>query len=152
MQHDPNCARDAIRLAKEPVRPHEPPAPKERGVDFDGGLLVSAVHGRTDRLPINVLSGAYVLPADVVSGLGQGNTLGGAKMLDHVFSAAPKGAHSGERVPIIAAGGEYVVPPHAAEWLGDGDMKTGHERLDQFVKMVRAKNVHTTKNLPGPQK
>jgi hypothetical protein len=40
----------------------------------------SSVPGRTDRIPMRARTGSYVLPADVVSGLGQGNTQAGAKM------------------------------------------------------------------------
>jgi hypothetical protein len=64
------------------------------GFDFAHGLLKSSGHGRTDTLPINVPSGSYVLPADVVSGLGQGNTIAGAKVLDRVFEGMPYYMHS----------------------------------------------------------
>lgn len=181
-QIDPGAIAEALRLARQPTHTahaahgHVPMhKPQQDGMDFDGGLLTARGHGRTDTLPINVPSGAYVLPADVVSALGQGNTLAGAKALDDVFSSAPyrathgpystdvpKGAHGHgpphmanggvARVPIIAAGGEYVVPPHVAIWIGEGDIKRGHGNLDKFVKMVRDKNVKTVSNLPGPQK
>lgn len=49
------------------------------------GGLHSPVAGRTDHLPINVPAGAYVLPADVVSGLGQGNTHNGMQVLNKMF-------------------------------------------------------------------
>jgi hypothetical protein len=50
------------------------------------GIIHMAVGGRTDHLPMNVYANSYVLPADVVSGLGEGNTLAGAKIIDHMFS------------------------------------------------------------------
>lgn len=56
-----------------------------------GGLIRSPIAGRTDRIPMSVAANAYVLPADVVSGLGQGNTLSGARVLDHVFKSGPYG-------------------------------------------------------------
>jgi len=77
-------------------------AQQAKGFDFFHGLLDSAGYGRTDTLPINVPSGSYVLPADVVSGLGQGNTIAGAKMLDVVFSGMPyqyQGGAYGSRLP-----------------------------------------------------
>src|SRR5215472_12241131 len=49
------------------------------------GMLGGAGMGRTDTLPINVPSGSYVVPADIVSGIGQGNSAGGAKLLDSFF-------------------------------------------------------------------
>lgn len=45
------------------------------------GPIVSSVPGRTDDHPMEVGSGSYVLPADHVSSLGQGNTLAGMDFL-----------------------------------------------------------------------
>jgi hypothetical protein len=124
------------------------------GVPFMGGLLKTPGHGRTDNLPINVPSGAYVLPADVVSGLGQGNTLAGAKQLDAIFGELKLPLHSwrGPLVPIVAAGGEYVVHPLIVSHLGDGVLKRGHNLLDRYVKDVRMKTHKTLGKLPGPAK
>ena len=44
------------------------------------GPIHSAVAGRTDHLPMHVPSGAYVLPADIVSAMGEGNTAAGFKV------------------------------------------------------------------------
>lgn len=62
--------------------------------------------GRTDKNNVDVGAGAYVLPADVVSGLGEGNSLAGAKVFDSIlhtepFGISPPQAHprSGERMP-----------------------------------------------------
>lgn len=52
------------------------PALKPPGVH----LISSSTSGRTDRVPMRARPGSFVLPADVVSGLGQGNTQAGAKM------------------------------------------------------------------------
>lgn len=91
-----------------------------------GGLLHSHVAGRTDHLPITVKPDSYVLPADIVSGLGEGNTLAGAKKIDAMF---PNG--------IIAK---------------FGSLETGHKALDEFVKAYRAKTIKNLKGLPGPAK
>lgn len=58
------------------------------------GLLGSPVPGRTDKLPIKVKPGSYVIPADIVSSsaLGQGNTLAGSKVLDIGFAKHRMGA------------------------------------------------------------
>lgn len=50
-----------------------------------GGLIKSTVAGRTDRLPMSVPANAYIVPSDVVSGMGQGNTDAGAKMLKNIL-------------------------------------------------------------------
>ena len=39
------------------------------------GPIHSAVAGRTDHLPMHVASGSYVIPADIISAMGEGNTM-----------------------------------------------------------------------------
>lgn len=106
-----------------------------------GGVINSEVPGRTDHLPMSPLTGSYVIPADILSGLGEGNTLAGARVVDEMLGTGPWGtklprpshrdtiprppralpeqAKGGDvsdekdsgTVPILAAGGEYVVNP-----------------------------------------
>jgi hypothetical protein len=49
-------------------------------------LINSHVPGRVDRIPMRARTGSYVMPADVVSGLGQGNTHAGARMWGQAIS------------------------------------------------------------------
>ena len=65
---------------------------KEKATPCHSGIINMAVGGRTDHIPMNVLEGSYVLPADIVSGLGEGNTLAGSKILDNMFQSGPYGA------------------------------------------------------------
>ena len=140
------------------------------------GFIKSSVPGRTDRLPVHVLSDSYVLPADIVSGLGEGNSLAGCKVIEHMFhgdgafakkiQARAAGGHVAHlagkyglaghyhdrAVPVIVAGGEYILPPHVVEAIGDGDMDKGHAELDRFVKAQRAKLTKHLRSLPGPAK
>lgn len=58
---------------------------------FHEGFLHSNVPGRTDKLPISVAGGAYVLPADHVAALGQGNSLAGANTVNKMFKMGPYG-------------------------------------------------------------
>ena len=139
------------------------------------GFIHSPVPGRTDRLPMGVKGGSYVLPADTVSAVGQGNSLAGAHALTRLFGMGPYGSSmphiSGGRpsipklpsvkppkfarggpVDIVAAGGEMVIPPHVVAQIGKGDMKLGHDILDAFVKHTRAKTVKKLKSLPDPKK
>jgi hypothetical protein len=51
------------------------------------GPISSAVPGRTDRHNVNVGSGAYVLPSDHVSAMGQNNTAAGHAILSKMFGA-----------------------------------------------------------------
>lgn len=53
------------------------------------GPIKSEIPGRTDKLPMNVKSGSYVIPADIVSGMGEGNTEAGQKTLEKMFKTGP---------------------------------------------------------------
>lgn len=137
------------------------------------GPIHSSVAGRTDHLPMEVPEGAYVIPADVVSHHGEGNTLAGFRVLRTIFdirdrtAGHPYGAQglpygvsrphraSGGTVPIIAAGGEMVVPPDAIQRLADrhgGTIDDWHKVLDAFVTRSRSEAIKTLRKLPGPKK
>jgi hypothetical protein len=125
----------------------------EGGKTFSGPLH-SDVAGRTDHIPTTVRAGSFVVPADVVSALGESNTTAGTKVLDHMFPKLPESLHysSGGAVPIMAAGGEYVIPPEAVAKIGGGDLEHGHNILDKFVLSTRNDTIKTLKSLPGPQR
>jgi len=116
------------------------------------GPIHSPVAGRTDHLPMHVPSGSYVIPADIISAMGEGNTMAGFKVANQIFGEQPSGRSDGEAVPIVAAGGEYVIHPENVANLAKGDLDHGHRILDSFVKKMRAKTVATLKALPPPKK
>lgn len=140
------------------------------------GLLKSDVPGRTDHIETSVKSGSFVLPADVVSHVGQNNTESGGKWLDERFKTGPYGTAMGKSsagpkaqkalsiakskfasggsvdVPILAAGGEYIISPEKVAEIGGGDLDRGHAILDKFVLDVRNDHIATLQNLPAPQK
>lgn len=145
------------------------------------GAIKSPVPGRTDKLPITVGGGAYVLPADHVAALGQGNTNAGSDILNKMLKMGPaagvgkigtnlragrssnqklahlaaptKFARGGKPdVDIIAAGGEYVIPPEKVAELGGGDIKKGHKILDRWVLSTRKKHIKTLRGLKPPKK
>lgn len=124
------------------------------------GPIVAPVPGRTDRFPIHVYSGSYVIPADIVSGLGEGNTLAGYEALKRMFDSHLKdkyglrGSFHDERevVPVIVAGGEYILTPEEVEAAGGGNIDHGHGTLDAFVKSQRKKLRQKLAKLPGPAK
>lgn len=125
------------------------------------GLLHSDVPGRTDQLPVSVSPGAYVVPADVVSGLGQGNTKAGAVLLSKILPQQLPGFASGgeaspddksDPIPIVAAGGEYVVPPETVKAIGGGDIDKGHDILDKMVRNIRVTVAKQMMKLPGPKR
>jgi len=112
------------------------------------GPITSTVAGRTDQHAIDVPPESFVIPADVVSALGQGNTNNGMEILTRMFGKEK----AGEGVPIMAAGGEFVCGPQAVKRVGGGDLKKGHTNLRDFVKRVRQKHIETLRNLPGPHR
>lgn len=141
------------------------------------GFIGSDISGRTDRLPISVASDSYIIPADVVSGLGQGNSLAGARILNEALRTGPWGTEASPRIargnipkpprefkendstggrthhmPIIAAGGEFVIPPEAVRRVGGGDMAIGHKRLHEMVRRIREHTAKRIKKLPPPKK
>lgn len=142
-----------------------------------GGLYEGSTGGRTDNIANMVPAGAYVVPADVVSGLGEGTTHAGAAVLDKMFhsnphgiqgskvsgghgvgipSSAPprtlqyaKGGKVRDHVPVITASGEFLILP---EDLVNkfGDLKRAHHVMDEFVKHVRRKTIKEMQNLKKP--
>jgi len=68
------------------------------------GPIHSSVAGRTDHLPMHVPSGSYVIPADIISAMGEGNTIAGFKHMRRMFGGTPYGGNGG---PYNAHGGPY---------------------------------------------
>ena len=139
------------------------------------GPIHSPVAGRTDHLPTKLDSGSYVIPADIISSMGEGITMAGFKIARRMFSGKPysqqKQPYSSEGMPyaqgkpygarasggrapveVVVAGGEYVITPEEVTQLGNGDIDHGHEILDHFVTGYRKKTIETLKKLPGPKR
>lgn len=127
------------------------------------GPIHAAVAGRTDHLNMHVPAGSYVIPADIVSALGEGNTDAGLDVLDslchdhnsnsgNMRSKSDKNSNDGSLAPIVAAGGEYVIPPSVVTSIGGGDIDHGHNLLDDFVILARKDLIKTLSKLPGPKK
>lgn len=152
-----------------------------RDMDHPEGFINSSVAGRTDRLPLAVATDSHVIPADVVSGLGQGNSLAGADMWQRALRIGPyatplsnmqarhtpeprapsmpqqgggyaSGGSTPGKTPIMAAGGELVVPAWRVGQLGGGDMKKGHAIIDKAIDKVRKYNIEFLKHAPKPKK
>ena len=171
----------ALNMARRASGGMTPATPRADSEKLHTGPIHSSVAGRTDHLKMNVPSGSYVIPADIISAMGEGNTMAGFKLAEKVFSnpgswmtgapygesmepydepmspygmEMPKKAAGGatDGVPIVAAGGEYVIAPEHVRHIGKGDMDAGHRHLDAFVKKFRARTVDTLKKLPGPKR
>ncbi len=128
------------------------------------GSLTGATPGRADDLPIDVPNGSHVIPADVVSALGSGNSSAGHRRLHRMFPKSlgprrrPPHPHSPmakggkATVPIMASDGEFIISPEDIARIGDGNSEVGHRHLDKFILHVRKANIKSLKKLPGPVK
>lgn len=120
------------------------------------GLVPGQSGGREDAVRVSVQGGSYVIPADVVSALGAGNTLNGAQKLDRLLAERGGFADGGATpsstplVPVRLSGGEFVVDPAHVTQLGQGDLDYGHDILDEFIKRTRTDHVKTITALPKP--
>lgn len=119
---------------------------EHRRGDFFGGFLHSGIPGRTDRIHTRVPADSYVLPADVVSALGEGNSLAGARQLiAKLFGGGPMGATGaggpyGALIPAVHGGGSG--PPHApgivGETMGPAIKRGGSVKGAEMVPVVLA--------------
>ena len=146
MQASGHPHNQAVAAALETARR----AKRAKGGKVHIGPIISHVAGRTDHHDMDVPNGSFVVPADVVSGLGEGNTLAGMKVIEHMFPHTRKdGGSAGEPVPIAAAGGEVVLSPEQliAKF---GDLDHAHKAMDHWVVHERKNIVKTMSKLPGP--
>jgi hypothetical protein len=147
----------------------------------DSGFLHSAIPGRTDQIASSPAANSFVVPADVVSGLGEGNSLAGAHLIQMALGTGPHGiplprggggrgpphppslgamrsleneSRGGKtkKVDIMAAGGEFILKPEEVAAIGNGDVAKGHKRLEAWVVHQRQKIINEMKKLKGPVK
>ena len=80
---------DAFRQLREAVLNQQVPGAQTEGmVDGNGGGMDDQVMGMIgNQRPVAVSPGEYIVPADVVSGLGDGSSQGGADILDELSQA-----------------------------------------------------------------
>lgn len=115
------------------------------------GFLSGTTPGRADALHTQAPGGSYVVPADVMAGLGEGNSLAGAKVMDMIVRSGPmgipqaqghagrgppapprpmaaqakggdvQGQHHGNPTPVALSHGEYVLTPEEVMAIGGGN-------------------------------
>ena len=132
------------------------------------GYINGNTAGRADKVPAAVRANSFVIPADVVSGIGQGNSIAGAHALNSMLKMGPfstqkprmsmrRGRFADGGVidepitDIKISDGEFAIPPDKVEEIGGGDIDRGHAVLNEFVKEMRRRTLKTLKNLPGPK-
>jgi hypothetical protein len=93
---------------------------------FHEGFLHSSVPGRTDKLPISVSGGSYVLPADHVAALGQGNSLAGANIVNKMFKMGPAGSAPSPQKAAHASQPKLNLTPRVGKMSMKGGGTEGH--------------------------
>jgi hypothetical protein len=143
------------------------PKPRHRGAGSRGGLswlrkkaglVHSPTPGRADSVKSKVRRGSYVMPADIVSTLGEGNTMAGAHALaETARSHGPiEYARGGavddhDHMDVALSGGEFVFEPEEVAAMGRGDHARGSAMLDQLVEIARKHAIQTLSALPPPK-
>lgn len=92
---------DKYRRAQGGIVPHY-----DDGGTVTTGFLHSNIPGRTDLIHASPPSGSYIVPADVVSGIGEGNSNAGAELL---WKALNTGPYSPPKIG--RAGGMHIPAP-----------------------------------------
>jgi hypothetical protein len=134
MKHSGYPQRQAVAAALNMARKYQASGGKSTGkttkdkVVHHGPINV-AIPGRTDRLPIHVYSGAYVLPADIVSGLGEGNTLAGNRVIEKMLlDGSISGKSSGGSARALSSSQnlykKYGIRGHYHDFDPDGANKS----------------------------
>lgn len=146
------------------------------------GFLAGSTPGRADSLKTTALSGSYVIPAETISGLGSGNSLAGARIMQEALNSGPwgtslprggrgmgiprppklaannakgggvQGRGTGQQIPVALSHGEFVIPAAKVAQIGGGNMKHGWKILDALVLELRQRHIKALKNLPAPAK
>lgn len=128
-----------------------------------GGYLAGSTSGRADSIRTTAPGGAYVLPADVVSGIGEGNSLAGARVIDEMLNTGPYGQRqpqvrremgpprppSGREPPALQAKGGGVHEGGAKETpvaLSHGEYVLTPMQAMSLARMVAGPAVQTLKH------
>jgi hypothetical protein len=109
---------------------------RKRGGKVHKGAIHSSVAGRTDHLPMHVASGSYVIPADIISAMGEGNSMAGFKVAKDIFSTPNRtsgtpygqsGLPYGVSTPRKAEGGS-TGNPNATAAIAGGNQRVAANR------------------------
>ena len=122
--------------------------PKRVVANLAGGAIDGNHGGREDTRAVTLPEGGYVIPADIVAALGDGNTAAGFEKLTKRFGSKKRqNMRHGGGIKASVSDGEFVVSPDQI-----GKIPGGHDALDNFVKQVRQHNIRKLASLPDPKK
>jgi len=95
------------------------------------GPIYSSVPGRTDAHATRVPSSSYILPADVIAGRGQGNTLAGMKSYMQLFKMGPYSTS----MPHLGHGAGIPKGPRLQKVAHSGGGKEGNGNVGEPVEV-----------------
>ncbi len=106
--------------------------------DRGGYMLHGPTGGQDDKIHNPLFEGDFVVPADVVSHIGDGNSMAGSRNLDDFFGRMKGSPEKGvPKVNAFLSDGEYVIRRSKVTNLGKGDNNVGAKKLDNLLKGVR---------------
>lgn len=121
-----------------------------------GGAVNGSGGGQDDDRMVDAIVGDFVLPADVVAHLGDGNNAEGQRRIADLETKY-KGYATGGRVnplrktKIMISAGERKIPHNVVSALGDGSNAKGTKKLYELIKKVR-QHKGMANQLPPPAK
>lgn len=145
--------------------PPEGRRPGSGGIDYGGGVTYRNPNGEivfSNERPVlsaakgGLVSDGFVVPADVVSHLGNGSSEAGLKLLASKFGAEPiKGEGDGmsDSIPTKidgvqearVANEEAFISPEMVERIGGGSSEKGAKKLYAMMDRIRKDRTGTTK-------
>lgn len=126
-----------------------------------GGFITGHDGGQDDNVHRDLPENSFIINATAVSHLGDGNSLAGAKKLDHFFHHLKHqhglsgyhmhgGGTAHRKIDAMVSDGEYEVSPEHVASLGKGDLHKGVKMLNNLQKNVLSHKA--TKKLPPKAK
>lgn len=124
------------------------------------GMILGSGNGRSDNVAAKVKIDDYIVPADVVSALGNGDTNSGGKTInnwinqhsDKATMDAYADGGSSRTLDADLSSGEARLPGHVVRKLGKGSSDKGADMLDKWVLGIRNQYKEHLASLPAPKK
>jgi hypothetical protein len=112
--------------------------------------------GQQDNVHVDLPHGSFVLDANTVSAVGDGNSIAGRNKIREMLNRLNVGigeiTNQTKLVPAAISSGEFTIYPHHVSALGDGDLKAGHKKLKSFVKNLRKDKKMNVLDIPPEAK
>lgn len=112
--------------------------------------------GQQDNVHVDLPHGSFVLDANTVSALGDGNSVAGRKKIREMLNQLNAGiceiTHDTRLVPAAISSGEFTIYPHHVSAFGGGDLEAGHKKLKSFVKKLRKDKKMNVMDIPPEAK